>query len=368
MSDTIDDVEWMMKRSRLVILGSARGDGKTKKALNLALDGIDHELVDLNQLNIQLFNYETAQVADDFLPLIEKLVQCDDLILATPVYWYSVSAQMKIFIDRWSDLLWAHKNLGQKLAGKNLFLVCSYGSQIPLGCASFEAPIRMLADYMNMNYGGCFYSLEGNELKDAPLSLREWRTRLLDPSSLSFKISGKEVSLRLATLEDRQSLYEWMYQSDASRSMWGAPLFPEKPLKSWDEFRTSWKAFYFQKPFTSQGHVFVIERDGESVGGIAFHCPDSQNRAELDIWLRAEKDCGKGTGRESIQLLCQYLYRQFGILYFWVMPSLRNPRSIATFERAGFKRLPLSPEEGQKEFGYQDYQDSVYLLKDMSLS
>ena len=357
-----------MQRSRLVILGSARGDGKTKKALDFVLEGIQHERVDLSQLNIQPFDYETAQVQDDFIPLIEKCIQFDDLILATPVYWYAASAQMKTFIDRFSDLLWAHKELGQKLAGKNLFVVCSYGSQVPLGCASFEAPLRMLGDYMNMNYGGCFYTFEGNEMNDAPLSRDEFRKRLLTPASLEFKVLGEKTTLRLATLEDRQNLYQWMYQSDASRSMWGAPLFPEKEAKTWDEFRKSWKAFYFQKPLTSMGHVFVIQRDGQEVGGIAFHRPDAQNRAELDIWLRSEKECGSGTGKDSIQALCRYLYRQFGILYFWVMPSRRNPRSIATFEKIGFKRLPLSPEEGEKEFGSLDYQDSVYLLKDMSLT
>ena len=115
-----------MKRSRLVILGSARGDGKTKQALDLVLHGMEHELVDLSQLKIQLFDYQTAQVEDDFIPLMKKLVQFDDVILASPVYWYAASAQLKTFIDRWSDLLYAHQELGRKLAGKNLFLVCSY--------------------------------------------------------------------------------------------------------------------------------------------------------------------------------------------------------------------------------------------------
>jgi|GEM_PF-382734 multimeric flavodoxin WrbA len=357
-----------MKRSKMVILGSARGDGKTQQALDLVLGDLSYEKVDLSQLKIQYFDYQTSQVDDDFIPLIKKLVACDDIILATPVYWYAASAQMKTFIDRFSDLLGFHRELGKKLAGKNVFLVCSYGSDYPLGCASFEVPIRMMCDYMNMNYGGCLYTREGRETLDAPLSLAEFKQRLIDPRFLDFKISGKKVSLRLATLEDRQNLYEWMYCSDASNSICRAPLFPEKAPRSWDEFRASWKAFYFQKPMSSLGHVFVIEHQGEAVGGIAYHKPDSKSRMELDVWLRSEKDCGKGLGSDAVEALCKYLYRQFGILYFWVMPSLRNPRSISAFEKNGFRRLPLTPEEGELEFGSKDYDDSVYLLKDMSVS
>ena len=357
-----------MNRSRLVILGSARGDGKTQQALDLVLRDLPHEKVDLSQIKIQYFDYQTAQVEDDFIPLIKKLVACDDIILATPVYWYAASAQMKTFIDRFSDLLWSHKSLGSRLAGKNLFLVCSYGSDYPLGCASFEAPIRMMCDYMNMNYGGCLYTREGQEVQDAPLSVRDFRDRLIHPTVLDFKILGQKVSLRLATMEDRQSLYEWMYCSDSSRSMCGAPLFPEKTPKSWDEFRASWKAFYFQKPLSSLGHVFVIESQGEAVGAIAYHRADAKNRMELDVWMRSERDCGQGWGRDALEALCKYLYRQFGILYFWVMPSRRNPRAIAAFQKAGFKSLPLTVEEGENEFGALDYFDSVYLIKDMSIA
>lgn len=45
---------------------------------------------------------------DDMGPILEKLRKADVLVLATPVYFYGVSAQMKAFIDRtypiWRDL------------------------------------------------------------------------------------------------------------------------------------------------------------------------------------------------------------------------------------------------------------------------
>jgi len=52
--------------------------------------------VDLNDLNITLFDSQHGNRDDDYLPLMEKSVTFDHIVLATPVYWYTVSAQMKI--------------------------------------------------------------------------------------------------------------------------------------------------------------------------------------------------------------------------------------------------------------------------------
>jgi len=49
---------------------------------------------------------------------MEELVHAPSWILATPLYWYSVSAQAKTFLDRLSDLLVFRKDLGQALRGR----------------------------------------------------------------------------------------------------------------------------------------------------------------------------------------------------------------------------------------------------------
>lgn len=169
------------------------------------------------------------------------------------------------------------------------------------------------------------------------------------------------IKLRPAKNDDLKNLYEWMYVSESSKSMFGAPLFPDKPTKTWEQFIESWSDFYYAEHITIQGHMFVIQLNEEDVGGICFHKPDHKNRAEIDIWLKSDQFCGKGLGSESIQLLCYDLYEKFGIHYFWVMPSQRNPRSIRAFQKSGFENLNLTPEQGKLEFGFQDYFDSVYL-------
>jgi hypothetical protein len=59
----------------------------------------------------------------DFLYVIEKMIEHDIIVFVSPVYWYSVSAELKVFIDRFSDLLTVHKSTGKKLKGKNIYLM-----------------------------------------------------------------------------------------------------------------------------------------------------------------------------------------------------------------------------------------------------
>jgi multimeric flavodoxin WrbA len=56
--------------------------------------------------------YATGQcpIQDDFQVLLPKMLQADRLIFATPIFFMSVCAQAKIFIDR-CQCLWARKYL-----------------------------------------------------------------------------------------------------------------------------------------------------------------------------------------------------------------------------------------------------------------
>ncbi len=160
------------KNSHLVILGSSRSDGNTKQALEFVRFDHAFDLIDLNDLKISYFDYTQSNLDDDFIPLAEKMLEYDSIILATPVYWYSMSAVMKTFIDRFSAFVTTHKSIGRSLAGKKVSVVCSYGSSFP---ESFEDPFRLTCEYLEMEYTGCFYHYSGNnqELIDQNLKKAE---------------------------------------------------------------------------------------------------------------------------------------------------------------------------------------------------
>lgn len=149
------------QRHPLIIFGSSRSDGDTLQAVNLVIKSRSVPIIDLKNLNIAHYDYNYENKHDDFITLAEKMVQHNPIILATPVYWYTMSALMKTFIDRWSDLLDIRKDLGYRLPGKELLVIASYGTSIPKG---FEDAFSQTCAYMDMQYKGCFYFYSGDDV------------------------------------------------------------------------------------------------------------------------------------------------------------------------------------------------------------
>ncbi len=63
-------------------------------------------------------------VKDDMQSLYPKLEQADAIVIASPIYWFTISAQMKLCIDRWYAL---ESSQGSALKGKQLGIVLVYG-------------------------------------------------------------------------------------------------------------------------------------------------------------------------------------------------------------------------------------------------
>lgn len=149
-----------ISNKHIIIFGSSRSHGNTRKIIDEITR--DHSLpfIDLNDFEITPFDYEHRNKGDDFIPLIEKIVNYDTMIIATPVYWYQMSTQHKIFFDRFSDLLKIRKDLGRKLRGKNLFVISSFQSSYPRG---FEDTWQQICDYLGMEYLGSSFVYSGTE-------------------------------------------------------------------------------------------------------------------------------------------------------------------------------------------------------------
>ena len=115
----------MEKMSKTVlILGSSRSHGNTKKIVDYIGKTYNIDVIDLNEYSIGYFDYDFKNVEDDFIPLMEKLIlKYDNFIFATPVYWYAMSGILKVFFDRFSDLLHYKKELGRQLRGKKMAMV-----------------------------------------------------------------------------------------------------------------------------------------------------------------------------------------------------------------------------------------------------
>lgn len=96
----------------LAIVGSPRETGNTNFLVDKALAeagqlGIETEKIVLSNYNIKpclghkdCASYKFCLQKDDASWILDKFAQADGVILATPVYWYNVTSQMKTFIDR----------------------------------------------------------------------------------------------------------------------------------------------------------------------------------------------------------------------------------------------------------------------------
>ena len=155
-------------KNPLIILGSSRSDGQTRQAIQAVIQNQTVPIVDLRELDISYYDYEYKNHQDDFIPLAERMMKHNPIILATPVYWYSMSAVMKTFIDRWSDLLDFRKDLGRRLAGKELYVITSYASDFSKG---FEDVFLNTCNYLEMDYKGCFYFYSGDNLQQKSQNL-----------------------------------------------------------------------------------------------------------------------------------------------------------------------------------------------------
>lgn len=112
------------------------------------------EVVDLASLRLAPYDYEHRNRDDDFEPLMKRALTFDQVIFASPVYWYSVSPPMKIFLDRMTDFLDLPdlQAGGRRLRGKTAYIVCTsiYDEAPP----SFVGALRDTFDYLGMRFGG----------------------------------------------------------------------------------------------------------------------------------------------------------------------------------------------------------------------
>ena len=157
-----------MDRRGVIIQGSSRSDGNTHKVVTFVKTKIGFDIIDLKSKNISAYDYEFKNWDDDFIPLMEDIVNnYDTIIFATPVYWYSMSGILKNFFDRITDCIKMKKEIGRKLKGKSMAMIsCGSGSEIKQG---FDMPFVESAKYLGMDYLGSIHTWIEDEVISEPL-------------------------------------------------------------------------------------------------------------------------------------------------------------------------------------------------------
>jgi multimeric flavodoxin WrbA len=142
----------------LALFASSRRHGNTGQLMDRVASELGIEVVDLATKDISAFDYEHRNRQDEFESLIDHVLKFRRIIFASPVYWYSVSPPMKVFLDRISDLLELPDLLakGRRLRGKEVYVLCT--SIEEQASPSFVDAWRETCDYLGMHYSGLLHA------------------------------------------------------------------------------------------------------------------------------------------------------------------------------------------------------------------
>lgn len=163
-----------MGKHVLIFKGSPRVKGNSsllagKTAEGAQAAGADVETFSLHTMDIRPCDAcDTCQetgvcvLKDDMQMLYPKLREAEAIVIASPVYWFTMSAQTKLFIDRWYAL---ESSQGNALKGKQFGIILTYGDTDPYSSGAINA-IRSFQDmfhYLGADIAGMVYGTAMNE-------------------------------------------------------------------------------------------------------------------------------------------------------------------------------------------------------------
>ncbi len=156
----------------LALLGSPRKNGNSTLLANHIILGAEAqgatvESIYLNGLNInpcqgcyacQEQDSKGCVVDDDMRDIYPKIIEADALIIASPVYWFTMSAQTKICIDRCMALYNENHEEGQ-LYGKNIAIAMTYGDKdvFSSGCTNALRTFQDIFNFVGADIAGMVY-------------------------------------------------------------------------------------------------------------------------------------------------------------------------------------------------------------------
>jgi len=104
-----------VKVKTLVIIGAARKNGHTRQMVDLFLEHLDgeKEIIDAYRTEVKpcvdcrfCWKKKECAIKDGMQEIYQKLEEADNIILASPMYFHSITGRMKSLIDRF-QVYWA---------------------------------------------------------------------------------------------------------------------------------------------------------------------------------------------------------------------------------------------------------------------
>ncbi|MFD5948797.1 flavodoxin family protein [Streptomyces collinus] len=154
-----------MTRRFLFVLGSARTEGNSELLARRAAEqlppDVEQEWIDLTEHPVPDFE-DLRHDSDHVRPtegnvarLLDATLAATDIVIVSPLYWYSVSAQTKRYLDYWSGWLRTPGlDFKATLAGRTLWGVTALAHTQEVVADPLVGTLHNSAAYMGMRFGG----------------------------------------------------------------------------------------------------------------------------------------------------------------------------------------------------------------------
>lgn len=154
------------QRTFLFLLGSPRADGNTELLARHAAEqlppGAEQQWLRLTDLPLPDFE-DLRHEGDGRYPaptghgkvLLDATLGATDLVIASPLHWYSVSTATKRYLDHWSGWMRVPGvDFKPRMAGRKLWGITALAGQDPADADALAGTLEKTANYLRMEWGG----------------------------------------------------------------------------------------------------------------------------------------------------------------------------------------------------------------------
>jgi multimeric flavodoxin WrbA len=221
------------QRRFLFVVGSSRKDGNSETLARLAADrlpgGTPQRWLRLSELEVPPFR--DSQRKHDPVPepdgverlLLDETLQATDLVLVTPLYWYSPSWDMKLYLDHWAT--WERLpglDFKTRMSGKTLWAVTVMADDDKAVAEPLLKVLALSTGYLGARFAGALLgtgSWPGDVLKDTGALER---ARTFFAALWRVRVQGHGAVLASFVVEQRH-LVDARFQQ-------GPPVLPQPAL------------------------------------------------------------------------------------------------------------------------------------------
>jgi multimeric flavodoxin WrbA len=159
-----------MAKNILILSGSPKKNGNTAALIEWFTEGAASKGAQVELIHVAFLKYKFpgctscrlcqkqedygCVIEDDAQLVLKKMAAADVTVMATPLYFFAASAQLKVITDRMFSLYkWdnAAGTMKTVLKGKTLALLASAYEDV--GLDALEKPFALTADYTGMKFG-----------------------------------------------------------------------------------------------------------------------------------------------------------------------------------------------------------------------